>query len=196
VSAVTTAVLPIKRFTAAKQRLDRDDRAAVMREMVEGVLRALGQSSVERVLVVTSDADAAQLARDHGAEVVDEPGLLGHSAAASLGVARAVELGATRVLLLPGDCPLMRAEDIDALLGAHTEPGVVVLCDRHGTGTNGLLLEPPDAIAPAFGPGSRERHERLAAEAGAACVVDERPAFQYDVDTVEDLQAIDHVRAA
>ena len=71
-----------------------------------------------------------------------------------------------------------------------------MLCDRHGTGTNGLLLEPPGVIAPAFGTGSRERHEALAAAAGARCVVEERPAFQYDVDTVDDLAAIDHVRAA
>ena len=195
-SGVTIAVLPIKRFTAAKQRLDRDDRAAVMRDMVEGVLAALSASSVEQVIVVTADGDAADLARRHGAEVVDEASLLGHSAAATLGVERAVELGARRVLLLAGDCPLMSAGAIDDLLAAHTEPGVVVLCDRHGTGTNGLLLEPPAVIVPAFGTGSRERHEGLAAAAGARCVVDERPAFQYDVDTVDDLAAIDHVRAA
>src|SRR5688572_17568982 len=127
VSAVTTAVLPIKRFTAAKQRLDRDDRAAVMRDMVEGVLDALRSSSVERVIVVTGDAEAAQLARSHGADVVDEPDLLGHSGAASLGVTRAMDLGARRVLLLAGDCPLMSAEAIDALLDDHAEPGVVVL---------------------------------------------------------------------
>ena len=195
-SGVTTAVLPIKRFTAAKQRLDRDDRAAVMRDMVEGVLAALSASSVEQVIVVTADAGARELAQRHGAEVVDEATLLGHSAAASLGVERAVGLGARRVLLLAGDCPLMSGEAIDDLLAAHPDPGVVVLCDRHGTGTNGLLLEPPAVIAPAFGPGSRERHEGLAAAAGARCVVDERPAFQFDVDTVDDLAAIDHVRAA
>ena len=194
--AVTIAVLPVKRFTAAKQRLDRDDRAAVMRDMVEGVLCALRESAVERVIVVTGDADAAELARAHGADVVDEPDLLGHSGAASLGVARAMDLGARRVLLLAGDCPLMSADAIDELLDAHGGPGVVVLCDRHGTGTNGLLLEPPDAITPAFGPGSRERHEGLAADAGAACVVDERPAFQYDVDTVDDLAAVEGARAA
>jgi 2-phospho-L-lactate guanylyltransferase len=193
---VTVAVLPIKRFASAKQRLERDDRADMMRGMVEGVLAALRASSVERTLVVTSDAEAAGLARDAGVEIVDEPGLLGHSAAAALGVDRAIALGARRVLLLAGDCPLMSGGAIDALLDAHHGPGVVVLCDRHGTGTNGLLLEPPDAIAPAFGPGSRARHERLAAEAGAPCVVDERPAFAYDVDTVEDLAAVDHARAA
>ena len=43
----------------------------------------------------------------------------------------------------------------------------VVVPDRHGTGTNGLLLTPPDAIAPSFGPGSCERHRALARAAGA-----------------------------
>jgi 2-phospho-L-lactate guanylyltransferase len=192
----TIAVLPIKRFAQAKQRLDRADRADVMRGMAERVLRALAASAIDRVLVVTGDAAAAQLARDHGAEVVDEPSLLGHSRAASLGVERAMALGARRVLLLPGDCPLMSAEAIDALLAAHAGPGVVVLPDRHGTGTNGLLLEPPDAIAPAFGPGSRRRHEELAAAAGARCVVDERQAFMFDVDTVDDLKAANALEAA
>ena len=46
--------------------------------------------------------------------------------------------------------------------------------DRHGTGTNALLLTPPDVIAPSFGAGSRERHERLAREAGADVRVAER----------------------
>ena len=174
---MTIAVLPIKRFSAAKTRLERDDRAAVMRGMAERVIRAVVASSVRRLLVVTADADAAVMARGHGAEIVTEPGLVGHSAAASLGVARAIELGAERVLLLPGDCPLLSAADVDALLAAHAGPGVVVLPDRHGTGTNGLLLCPPDVITPAFGPGSRARHEQLARSAGARCVVDARTAF-------------------
>lgn len=193
---MTFAVLPIKRFTAAKQRLDRDDRAAVMRSMVARVLQALADSTIEHVLVVTADPEAAALARDHGAVVVDEPGLLGHSGAAALGVQAAIAAGATRVLLLPGDCPLLRGADLDALLDAHAGPGVVVLPDRHGSGTNGLLLEPPAIIDPGFGPGSRERHEQRAAAAGARCVVDERPAFAFDVDTLDDLAAIDRLRAA
>ena len=35
---------------------------------------------------------------------------------------------------------------------------VTIVPDRHGTGTNALLLSPPDAIAPAFGPDSCARH--------------------------------------
>jgi 2-phospho-L-lactate/phosphoenolpyruvate guanylyltransferase len=66
----------------------------------------------------------------------------------------------------------------------------VIVPDRHGTGTNALLLSPPQVIAPAFGPGSRERHERLAAEAGVRCVVDEVRSLVLDVDTAEDLDAV------
>jgi 2-phospho-L-lactate/phosphoenolpyruvate guanylyltransferase len=193
---VVAAVLPIKRFAAAKQRLDRDDRGTLMRAMADGVLAALDASCIGTVLVVTADAEAAALARAHGAEVVAEPGLLGHSGAAALGVEHAAAAGATRVLLLAGDCPLLRAADIDALLDAHPGPGVVVLADRHGTGTNGLLLDPPAAIGPAFGPDSRTRHERLAAAAGAPCVVDDRPGFAFDVDTLDDLAAVERAGAA
>jgi 2-phospho-L-lactate guanylyltransferase len=193
----TVAVLPIKRFAHAKQRLDLDDRAAVMREMAEGVLVALAASSVDATLVVTGDDDARALAVEHGAGVVEEGELRGHSAAAALGVAAALEDGARTVLLVAGDCPLLTAGDLDDLLGEHAgaaTPGVVVLADRHGTGTNGLLLTPPDAIAPAFGPGSCERHATLAAEAGLPCVVDHRVAFAVDVDTVDDLAAVERAR--
>ena len=183
------AVLPIKRFASAKQRLALDERADLMRDMASRVLAALRDSSLDRVYVVTGDPDAARLAREHGADVVDEGPLRGHSGAALLGVDAAVRGGATRVLLVAGDCPLLTVAEVDALLDAHRGEGVVVLPDRHGTGTNGLLLAPPGAIAPAFGPGSRARHEELAAAAGVACTVDLRPGFALDVDTVDDLAA-------
>ena len=72
-------------------------------------------------------------------------------------------LGADRALLVPGDCPALDPGEVSALL-AHTAP-VVIVPDRHGTGTNALLLAPPDAIAPSFGPGSFARHAALAGAA-------------------------------
>jgi 2-phospho-L-lactate/phosphoenolpyruvate guanylyltransferase len=94
------------------------------------------------------------------------------------------------VLLVAGDCPLLAPDDIDDVLRGHHGEGVVVLADRHGTGTNALLLCPPDVIEPAFGPGSCARHEGLARDAGVAGVVHHRRAFALDVDTVEDLAAV------
>ena len=168
----TVAVLPIKAFAAAKQRLAADlgePQPDLAERMAGGVLDELIKASgLERVLVVTRDPAAVALAAGAGADVVDEPEPLGHSAAASLGVRRAIELGAERVLLAAGDCPLLSAADVDDLLARHSGPGVVILADRHGTGTNGLLLAPPDALAPAFGPGSAERHAGLARAAGVA----------------------------
>jgi 2-phospho-L-lactate guanylyltransferase len=191
----TVAILPVKRFEHAKQRLDLPDRSSLAAAMVGRVLNALAEAStLDRVLVVTADPVASDGAGQLGFEVVPEPSLEGHVAAALLGIQRAMVLGARRVLLVPGDCPLLSGADIDALLARHDAPGVVVVPDRHGVGTNALLLEPPDAIVPAFGPGSRERHERLAAEAGMRCTVDDVPALAFDVDTFDDYATFMGVR--
>ncbi len=193
----TAAILPIKSFDRAKSRLEHAPRAELAAGMVADVLAALAEArTLATVLVVTRDDAARAAAEEHGFEVVAEPSLLGHSGAAQLGVARAVELGMERVLLIPGDCPLLTADDVDALVARHTAPGVVVVPDRHGTGTNALLLAPPSAIGPAFGPGSRERHVALAREAGAAVAVDEVPSLLLDVDTADDLEAVRAARGA
>lgn len=186
----TVAILPVKEFGRAKQRLG--GRPALAAAMVERVLGALAAATrLDAVLVVTRDEAAADAASAHGFEVVGEPELAGHNPAAQLGIARSLELGATRALLVPGDCPLLAAEEIDALLDRHREPGVVVVPDRHGTGTNALLLAPPGAIAPAFGPGSRDRHVAVAEAAGLSVTVDAVPGLLLDVDTPEDLDAVE-----
>ena len=194
----TIAVLPVKRFSAAKQRLDNDlsdgTRRALAEAMVTDVLIALRRSQrVDEVLVVSGETMAVALAAGYdAAAVVDDPEDAGHSAAALRGIDAAIERGATRVLLVPGDCPALDPAEVDALLAdAPVEgPNVIVVPDRHGDGTNALLLTPPDAIEPAFGPGSRERHERLAAEAGATCEAIDVTTLGLDVDTVDDLAAL------
>ncbi len=67
---------------------------------------------------------------------------------------------------------------------------VLIVPDRHGTGTNGLLLTPPDALPSSFGPDSRKRHEAEAAAANVESEVVEVPSLGMDVDTVEDLEAL------
>ena len=69
-------------------------------------------------------------------------------------------------------------------------PQVAVVPDRHGTGTNALLLAPPDAIAPAFGEGSRARHEGLARAGGLVARVEPLASLAPDVDTADDLAAV------
>jgi len=193
----TVAVLPVKRFSGAKQRLtgalSDGLRRALAEAMVTDVLIALRRARrVNEVLVVTGEHTAVALAAGYdAAAVVDDPDDASHNAAAERGVAAALERGATRVLLVPGDCPALDPAELDDLLARpETQPSVVVVPDRHGDGTNALLLTPPDVIAPAFGPGSRERHERMAREVGVACDVVDVPSLGYDVDTADDLGAL------
>jgi 2-phospho-L-lactate guanylyltransferase len=193
----TAAILPVKRFSAAKQRLDsgisEGTRRALTESMVTDVLIALRRAKlVDEVLVVSGEHAAVALAAGYdAAAVIDDPDDAGHSSAAVRGVQAAIERGAARVLLVPGDCPALDPAEVDALLDrAESGPDVIVVPDRHGTGTNALVLTPPDIIRPAFGVGSRERHERLAAEAGARCEVVGLQTLGLDVDTFDDLEAL------
>lgn len=193
-----TAILPVKRFGAAKQRLaagiDDERRAAVIAAMLEDVLEAIGEArSVERTIVVTSEPAAVELATAAGAETIPDPGEGGHSGAAFAGIARAEELGARCSILLPGDCPLLDPRDLERLLTGMPEHYVAVVPDRHGTGTNALALAPPGAIAPAFGEGSRARHVGAAREAGVPYSVEELPSLGLDLDTPADVVALTRV---
>ena len=62
------------------------------------------------------------------------------------------------MLLVPGDCPALDPGEVATLLARQGRAGVVIVPDRHGAGTNALLLSPPDVIEPSFGPGSFARH--------------------------------------
>lgn len=195
----TAAVLPIKTFSRAKQRLSDavgdPQRARLAQAMVGDVLAALGAvRALDHVVVVTAEAAAADQARDAGAVIVHDPAEAGQSAAAALGVAEARGLGADRVLLVPGDCPALDPDEVGALLAR--ESGVVIVPDRHGSGTNALLLSPPEAIEPSFGPGSFARHAARARAAGVQVRVAQLASLGLDVDTPGDLEALRDALAA
>jgi 2-phospho-L-lactate guanylyltransferase len=190
-----TAVLPVKRFGAAKRRLaasiDEERRAALVAAMLQDVLEAIGAArSIERAIVVTGEPGAEELARVAGAEIVPDPGEGGHSEAALAGIARARELGAECVVLLPGDCPLLDPRELERLLTGIPRSYVAVVPDRHGTGTNALVLAPPDAIRPAFGEGSCTRHIAAAREAGVPFAVERPASLALDLDTPADVVAL------
>jgi 2-phospho-L-lactate guanylyltransferase len=190
-----TAVLPVKRFNAAKQRLAAglggEQRRTLAAAMVADVLGAIGEArTIERTIVVSGDPIAQELAAEVGAEVVPDPDDGGHVEAALAGIARAQVEGANCVVLLPGDCPLLEPRELDRLLTGIPARYVGIVPDRHGTGTNALALSPPDAIVPAFGEGSCARHVTAAREAGIAFGVEELASLGLDLDTPADVIAL------
>lgn len=202
-----TAVVPIKRLGAAKQRLgDRlsePERAglafASFADSLEAICRC---EAIERAIVVTGDAKAERHAlwrarrSEIPVEVVQDPGDKGHNEAAAIGSERARGLGAEAAALLPGDCPLLDPDELAGAIAGLAAKTVLVVPDRHGTGTNALILAPPNAIGPAFGPGSCERHLELARTHGMAGRRIELASLALDIDTPDDLAIVAAALAA
>lgn len=189
------AIVPVKRFAEAKQRLapgiDEERRRGLAAAMLADVLTAIGEArTVERTIVVSGDPRAQEIAATAAAEIVPDPADESHSVAARAGIARAEVEAADCAVLLPGDCPLLEGRDIDRLLTGLPARYVAIVPDRHGTGTNALVLSPPSAIEPAFGEGSRDRHVAAARAAELPFAVEEVPSLALDVDTPADLVAL------
>jgi len=197
----TVAIIPAKRFEDAKQRLapvlQLGHRRALVESMFwDALLAARRVSSIDHILVVTSDPTASQVAAGYEVVVVEDTGD-SHTEAAQLGIARAQVMGATRVLLIPGDCPLLDPAELEELIARPVpERSVLIVPDRHGEGTNALVLTPPDAMTPSFGEGSRKRHTELAVAQGATPEVVDVPSLALDVDTPEDLEELTEMFAA
>jgi 2-phospho-L-lactate guanylyltransferase len=191
----TVAILPVKSFREAKQRLDPSlepgPRRLLAEAMFADVLVALRRSrSIEEIIVVSTDHRAQSIAGAYGASLLDEDDR-GHNYAATRGIRRALEAGIERVLLVPGDCPALDPAQVDELVARPIDaPSALIVPDRHGTGTNALLLTPPDVLEPSFGPGSRQRHEEGASSAGLNHEVVDVPTLGLDIDTGDDLEAL------
>lgn len=191
----TFAILPVKGFDRAKQRLagglSPGPRQALVEAMFSDVLVALRRTQgIERTVVVSADRGAQRIAAGYGAEAIDDPGE-GQVQAAMLGIEHVVANGARRALLVPGDCPLLDPGELEGLLTPPADPrAVLIVPDRHGTGTNALLLSPPRAITPAFGPDSCALHAAAAAAAAVTHAVISVASLALDIDTPEDLGAL------
>ncbi|MBV8942790.1 MAG: 2-phospho-L-lactate guanylyltransferase [Solirubrobacterales bacterium] len=191
----TVAILPIKRFDAAKQRLlpgvSAGQRRLLVEAMLSDVLVALRRAAMlDATVAVTSDNDAQRIAGAYGALPISDDGG-GHNGAALRGIRYALERGFERALLVPGDTPVLDPAEVDALLERRVRAkSALVVPDRHRTGTNALLLSPPDSLPPSFGPGSCQRHLDHAAATGVHCELTEVPTLALDVDTPQDLDQL------
>lgn len=189
----TIAILPVKSFGAAKQRLagalGAGSRQALAQAMFSDVLASLRRvPGLDAVAVVTADRVAESAALGERVRVLRDTEQAGQSPAALIGIRYALDAGFGRVLLVPGDTPLLDPAEVADLL--ERSPAIAIVPDRHGTGTNALLLSPPDVFEPSFGPESFARHTSAARAASAAYSVERVPTLELDVDTPEDLAAL------
>lgn len=187
------AIIPVGALDGAKSRLgavlDAEERLDLTLHLARTTIAAaVAAGRVAEVLVITPDDTVRALAANLGARPIRQrdSGLNQGLAAAR---EEAIAGGADAILILPIDLPDVSSDAIDeiaATLGEPQRPLVAIVPDRHGRGTNALLIAPPDAIGLCFGGSSSTAHEAAAAAAGARLIVLGGP-LALDLDTPEDL---------
>jgi 2-phospho-L-lactate guanylyltransferase len=185
-------MVPVKPLDRAKSRLAgalaADERRALSRALLEHVLEVLAAShGLTGVAVVSRDPQVLALAAGRGARAIRETGR-GLNRALEQGIAWVRDRDAQAALIVPADLPRLTPHDIAAVLAlADVGPVVVIAPCRRSTGTNLLLLRPPDVIPPSFGANSFQRHLQVAEAAGAHVQVYRSPTCGLDIDLVTDL---------
>ena len=190
-NAGLTAIVPVRGGEGGKTRLsgflDARERSALVRELADRVLTAVLDSSVaDRVVVLTRDAGYAAVVQDTLPEVdilVQPDVVIGLNA--GLDFARDACPAAAHLVVF-ADLPLIRAGDIRAF--AESGAGVTICPDRHGTGTNALLLrgEQSSDFQFAFGTSSHARHVDEALRLGLNAREEPVSSLRFDLDTVDD----------
>ncbi len=190
------AVIPIKQLGDAKQRLSgilsAEERKGLFSAMVEDVLTAVEAcTAIDRIVVVTDDAEVALLARSFGAQIRPEPeppGLI--EAVTETGKALAIE-GVGTMVFLPGDVPLVTAEELEIVMtgfGLAERPEFLIVPASDLGGSNCVAVSPPDCMTYGFGENSFRRHLDIAKQRGLEPQVTRLPGIGLDIDTPADIR--------
>jgi 2-phospho-L-lactate/phosphoenolpyruvate guanylyltransferase len=199
---VIAAIIPVGPLEDAKSRLGRALDAEERQDLAERLVRrtvtaALAVNELADVLVVSPDRAVLRFAAELGARTLRQ-----RSEGLNAGLVEAredvVAGGADALLVLPIDLAFVSATTVAPVVTAVVQPRttavVVLVTDRHGTGTNVLAVRPPDAIDFCFGVDSRRAHGSAALAAGAAYVELDGPLV-FDIDTPADLVLVESMAA-
>jgi 2-phospho-L-lactate guanylyltransferase len=187
------AVVPVKDTALAKQRLAAAVpaalRQALMLAMLEDVLAALAAASgLAGRLLITTDPMATRLATRYDAICLTEGAHDGHTGAVAAAARHLAANGAAGMLTVPGDIPLVTADEITHLLEAHRPPPAFTIAPSHDElGSNAVLVSPPAAVPLRFGENSFFPHLAAAEARGIAPTVLHLPGIALDIDNPEDL---------
>ncbi|PKN90953.1 MAG: 2-phospho-L-lactate guanylyltransferase [Chloroflexi bacterium HGW-Chloroflexi-6] len=195
------AIVPVKPLRLGKSRLSGvlsdDERTVLNRMFLENALDILRATTrIGQTLVVSRDPAALAIAREFGARTVLEDGTpnLNNALQRATMLARTFEVNG--ILILPADLPLLSQADLESFIAATGgSPSITIAPDRHKDGTNALLVSPPGLLTYAYGPNSFNKHCEMARSKGAQVNVVLNPNLALDLDTPEDLDLFNSVKA-
>ncbi len=188
------AVVPVKAFAGAKQRLalllSPAQRRALATAMLEDVLAALIAAPLAGIVVSTLDPTAQALAEAHGARVVTQGAGDGHSGAVAAAARLLAAEGAPGMLTCPGDIPGITAAEVGRLLAVHgPAPAFTIVPAHDELGSNAVLLSPPDLMTLRFGNDSFLPHLEAARRQGLAPRIVRAEGIALDLDNPADARA-------
>lgn len=190
------AVLPAKDMVDAKQRLAEAlspaERRLLFRTMYEDVLAALTRAArLSGVAVITRDPEAGSVARAYGAHLIPEPENRGQTAAIERAAAELTASGASGMVTIPGDAPLITGAEIDAVVATHGTGRAMTIVPAHDRrGSNCIAVTPPGLIPFSFGNDSFRPHLAAARERGIEPRILDLPGIALDIDTPDDLRLL------
>jgi len=189
-----SALIPIKSFADAKQRLspllNAEERRILAEAMMRDVLsRVLPAQGLDATFVVTADDRVSEIASSLGSKIIREEKERGETDAVVFALNEMKRRGIEAVLVIPADLPLLLSSDIEFLLTHVSAPPSALLVPSHDCkGTNALLLSPPDVISLRFGYDSFSFHLSEVAAKGLPLQVLENERIGLDIDEPRDLQ--------
>ncbi len=159
-----------------------------MLEMLHHVLCVLHKSQAfAHVSVVSSDRHVLERAQAWGAYARVEE-LAGHNPALTAAARRELADGATGLLTISADLPLLQVDDILAMIEQARHYSVVLAASQEETGTNAFFARPPLVLPYVFGPGSLQHYLAEAEQQQVSCYVQRSLGLALDIDTINDLE--------
>ena len=198
-------LIPVKNLDFANERLSavlsQEDRTALAYEMLKDVFEAASQSTLpDKIAVVTLDKNAMLMADKLDFAIINEENQESESSSVDYALKVCKEMGAESVLVIPGDAPLITAEDIDFVIDkVKDHPHIIMVPAADKLGTNAILRKPPDVITSMFGHDSFRKHKEQADEKNIPYEVYELPNIALDIDEPADIEQLktlgSHTRA-
>ena len=187
-------IVPVKNLGGSKRRLSTvftpHERELLTLAMLEDVLSTLKTSvAVDKILVVGENSQVQQTADKFGAAylLTKEEGL---NPVIEEATTWCMKQGATSILVLPADIPLITSKDVNRIIELAAKDRAVVLSPSSNWGTNALYESPPKLITPCFGPKSFIAHIREAYCRDVSVRLHFSESVATDIDSAEDLRKI------
>ena len=187
-------IVPFKNYKSAKSRMRKDlsdkETEKIVENMLRHVLTEVSKSQMsDASFLITKDEEAISLAKQIGVETIEEKEQINESTSVDLATKILIRRGATSVLRIPGDLPLLTYNDIDIVFRESIETNSCILVpSKSGKGTNAILRRPPDIIKSCFGEDSLRKHKKEFDRKQVQYKIVKNKNIELDLDCLEDLQ--------